>query len=159
MDHEIDGSILDDDQFTVDEDGVIGFKDWDFEDCECKGEPPLGYRLGTCKICNRGGGIISISKKTGKRYWNNVEDDKYLIPRIPLTGPEKMYGQNWDKHMHLCPRCVDAVPVFYKFDDDRTEIEIHCQKCRHYGHKDGTYIKTVDWLTRFQKRGYFRPVI
>jgi hypothetical protein len=151
-------------ELTVDENGIIVSKNWDYETCECKGEPPLGYRWGTCKICNRGDGTIYVSKKTGKKYWNNKEDDKYLIPRIPLTGPEKKYGQNWDKNMHLCPRCVDAVPVFYKIDwrsasDYSDEIEIHCQKCRHYGHKDVTYIKTVDWLTKFQKRGYFRPVI
>ena len=104
-----------------------------------------------------------LSKKTGKKYWNSVEDDKYLIPRIPLTGPEKKYGQNWDKELHLCPRCVDAVPVFYKIywrskTDYSDDIEIHCQKCKTLGHKDGTYIKTVDWLTRFRDRGYFTPV-
>ena len=32
-------------------------------------------------------------------------------------GPEKKYGQNWDKKMWMCPRCVDAVPVFFKMSE------------------------------------------
>ena len=59
--------------------------EWDYEMCECKGEPPLGHRLGTCKICNRGEGTIFIHKKTGKKYWYSKEDDKYLIPRAADT--------------------------------------------------------------------------
>lgn len=43
------------------------------------------------------------------------------------------------------PRCADAVPVFIRTISDRFETrkEIHCLKCKHYGHKDGTYIKDL----------------
>ncbi len=38
--------------------------------------------------------------------------------RVPGNlGPEKKYGQNWDKKMWMCPRCVDAVPVFFKMSE------------------------------------------
>jgi hypothetical protein len=161
--NEIDPDLIPDIEFKGNPEFDRFLKEWDVETCECKGEPPLGHRLGTCKICNRGEGMIYVNKKTGKKYWTDKEEDKYLIPRIPMTDKEKKYGQNWDKELHLCPRCVDAVPVFYKIywrskTDYSDEIEIHCQKCKTLGHKDGTYIKTVDWLTRFRERGYFTPV-
>ena len=55
------------------------------------------------------------------------------------------YGKNELKRRVLCPRCVDAVPVYLRTISDRFEnnVEIHCLKCRYYGHKDGTYISEL----------------
>jgi hypothetical protein len=158
--NEIDPDFLPDLEFEGNPEFDKFLKEWDVEMCECKGEPPLGYRLGTCKICNRGEGMIYVSKKTGKKYWTDKEDDKYLIPRIPMTDKEKKYGQNWMRQLQMCPRCCEAVTVFMKIEwrsstDYNDKIEIHCQKCRQLGHKDGTYIKTVDWLTIFRIPGKF----
>ncbi len=38
-----------------------------------------------------------------------------------------------------------AVPVYLRTTSDRfeTKVEIHCLKCRDYGHKDGTFIKEL----------------
>ena len=55
------------------------------------------------------------------------------------------YGKNELDHLELCPRCADAVPVFLRTISDRfeTNVEVHCLKCRYYGHKDGTFIKNL----------------
>ena len=72
----------------------------------------------------------------GKVY---VVGDGPLFPERPLTGVEKKYGQNQYKELVVCPRCVDAVPVSLLIND-QDEVEFHCNKCGHYGHKDGTLI-------------------
>ena len=55
------------------------------------------------------------------------------------------YGKNELDHLELCPRWVDAVPVYLRTISDRfeTNVEIHCLKCKYYGHKDGTFIKEL----------------
>jgi hypothetical protein len=39
--------------------------------------------------------------------------------------------------------CGGAVPVYLRTISDRfeTTVEIHCLKCKYYGHKYGTFIK------------------
>jgi len=97
---EIEPDVIPDIKFEGNSEFDKFLKEWDVETCECKCEPPLGAWCGTCKICNREEGMIFISEKTGKKYWTDKKDDKYLIPRIPMTEKEKKYGQNWDKVFH-----------------------------------------------------------
>jgi hypothetical protein len=66
---------------------------------------------------------------------------------------EKKYGKNDLDSLIICPRCADAVPAFVRvttitdrFDTIRKR-EVHCLKCKHYGHKDGTYIKELSTAT------------
>jgi hypothetical protein len=56
------------------------------------------------------------------------------------------YGKNELDHLELCPRCAGAVPVFLRTISDRfeTKVEVHCLKCRYYGHKDGTFINELN---------------
>ena len=63
---------------------------------------------------------------------------------------EKKYGKNDLDELVLCPRCVDAIPVFIqtttvtdRFGTTSTQ-SIHCLKCKTLGHKDGTYIKELE---------------
>jgi hypothetical protein len=53
-----------------------------------------------------------------------------------------MYGENALGYKVLCPRCEDAVPVYFRRILDRLEtgVEIHCLKCKYLGCKGGTYI-------------------
>jgi hypothetical protein len=52
------------------------------------------------------------------------------------------YGVSELNHTVFCPRCLEEVPVYLIkiFDRFKTKVEIHCLKCRHHGHKNGTYI-------------------
>jgi hypothetical protein len=60
---------------------------------------------------------------------------------------ERKYGKNDLKELVLCPRCVDALPVFLQTTvvTDRfgttTTQSIHCLKCKTLGHKDGIWQK------------------
>lgn len=61
----------------------------------------------------------------------------------------KLREMNELDHLVMCPRCGDAVPVFIRtvtrvdrFGESTTK-EIHCLKCHHFGHKDGTFIKEI----------------
>ena len=58
---------------------------------------------------------------------------------------DSKYGRNELDRLELCPRCADAVPVFFRTISDRfyKKVEVHCLKCKFYGHKDGTYIKNL----------------
>ena len=58
-----------------------------------------------------------------------------------LSGPEKKYGVNEWHNLELCPRCVDAVPV--KVRDIPQGTALHCKKCIHCGHKDGSLIRVI----------------
>ena len=55
------------------------------------------------------------------------------------------YGKNELDHLVMCPRCVDAVPVYLRTISDRfeTKVEIRCLKCRYYGNVEGTFIKVL----------------
>jgi len=59
---------------------------------------------------------------------------------------ESKYGKNELDDKVFCPRCCCAVPVFIRKTTDRfgSSSEIHCLKCRHHGHKDGTIIKELN---------------
>ena len=70
-----------------------------------------------------------------------VQEDGTLKDARTLSGPEKKYGRNEWKNLELCPRCVDAVPVKLRVTPQGTAL--HCKKCIHYGHKDGSLIRVI----------------
>jgi hypothetical protein len=63
-----------------------------------------------------------------------------------LTGSERLYGWNEMTHKVVCPRDVCAVPVALIMNG--SVLEVHCKKCRHYGHKDGSYIGTYTEVSK-----------